>query len=518
MAAGSASFTVTEHGLRLRRVTGSVDVLLDGQRVWSVGPDAGTVTPGGWRRVRWPAGLRAHLDGLSVVALRDAATGEVLGEVEHRFGDGPGRVHVTDRQGHPMVVSKWGGATYAFGDLAPAARERWTETIDGVLGTLAGCGLPAFLSYGTLLGAVRGGSFIGHDVDADVSYLSRYEHPADVVRESFAVERRLREAGWKVRRSSGAFLQVFHQDGAGKLRNVDVFASFFLDGTLYEDFAVGAALPRSALLPLGTATLDGRTFPVPNDAPAVLEATYGPGWSVPDPGFAFDVPPATRRRLAGWFGGYRTGRREWSRSYGGGEAGVRRSGPSQLARLAHERAPAGALVVDVGCGAGADARWLAQQGHPVLGLDYAPSALRLARQGNPSRRARFEPLNLADTRLVLARGALVGRSAQPVVVLARHVADAVTEPGRRNLWRFCRLALAAGGDLFLETREHATETSGVRHHPVDAATVMAELTGAGAATVTPVATDGEHDAGDASGVDRVHATWRPPGRSVRSRG
>ena len=42
-------------------------------------------------------------------------------------------------------------------------------------------GVRPFLAYGTLLGAVRQGDFIGHDSDADLGYVSEHDHPVDAV-------------------------------------------------------------------------------------------------------------------------------------------------------------------------------------------------------------------------------------------------------------------------------------------------------------------------------------------------
>lgn len=506
---------LSERDLQLRAVDETVEVLFDGQPVWSVGPQAGTAGLDGWRRVRWPNSMHRYLHGTTVVQIREPATGQVVGEVEHVFGSGPGRVNVADAQGRPVYLTKWGGTNYRFDDLDADARSGWLDTLEALLAALRDeCGVDAYLSYGTLLGAVRGGSFIGHDVDVDVSYVSRYDHPADVVRESYLIERALRSAGWRVRRASGAFLQVFQRDGAGRTCNLDIFATFFLGDMMYEDFAVGARLPRSAVRPLGTTTLDGRPFPAPADPTAVLAATYGEGWSVPDPGFSFSVPRGTRDRLRGWFGGVRTNRRDWGRSYGPAGPADRRSEPSGLARAIHAQTPASVLVVDVGCGDGVDTLWLARQGRRVLGLDYAAAGLRRARSVATDERltATFEPLNLYDARQALARGALLARSRAPIVVLARNLFDAVDEAGRRNAWQLCRLALSGGGPAYLQVRTRAPSrsTGDPKTYPVDQAELAAQAVHHGA-SVAPLASGGAVTDKAGRHECRLVATW-PPAR------
>lgn len=505
---------LTDTHLLLLDVAATVEVRFDGQRVWSVGPQTGAVDVDGWRRVRWPPAMHRFLDGSTRVRVVEPGSGQVVGELEHVFGDGAGRVSVVDARGRPVYVTKWGGAKASFDDLDPASRRSWLDTLGQLLTALRDeCGVSAFLSYGSLLGAVRGGGFIGHDVDADVSYVSRYDHPLDVMRESYRIEATLRASGWRVRRSSGAFLQVFHRDAAGRSCNLDIFATFFLGEMMYEDFAVGARLRRSAVLPLGTTTLDGRSFPAPADPPAVLAATYGDGWSVPDPGFSFSVPPATRDRLRGWFGGYRTNRRDWSRRYRPDRAAERRSTPSDLARSLHAQAPAGALVVDVGCGDGVDTLWLARQGRRVLGLDFAAAGLRAARPVAAKERlaATFEPLNLYDARHALARGALLARSRSPVVVLARHVLDAVDEVGQRNAWQLMRLALSGGGSAYVQVHTRAPERANgdPQTYPVAPARLRAEAERHGA-SLDPLATAGPGTQEPARDKCVVTASWLGP--------
>lgn len=47
------------------------------------------------------------------------------------------------------------------------------------------------------------------------------------------------------------------------------------------------------------------------------------------------------------------------------------------------RLPAGATVLDVGCGAGRATRWFVQHGYNVTGVDFSDTMLKLARQAAP---------------------------------------------------------------------------------------------------------------------------------------
>ncbi len=115
-----------------------------------------------------------------------------------------------DAHGHPLAVDKAGHLTRVFSETGDDVRRHIAEGTARAIADLRDrVGIDAHVSYGCLLGAVRDGHMIGHDSDADLAYLSRWTHPADVVRESFRMERELRALGWKVVRMSGADLKLF---------------------------------------------------------------------------------------------------------------------------------------------------------------------------------------------------------------------------------------------------------------------------------------------------------------------
>ena len=140
-------------------------------------------------------------------------------------------------------------------------------------------------------------------------------------------------------------------------------------------------------------------------------------------------------------------------------------------------------VVDVGCGTGADAVWVARDGRPVVGLDYVPDALRRARRrakDTPS--ARFDNLNLHDLRAVLTTGARLALAEPDVAVYAHHLLDSVRPSGRANLWLFAKVLLGGGGTLFLQFHTRLAADGSAQHVPspllggVDPDEVVAEVT------------------------------------------
>jgi hypothetical protein len=432
-----------------------VDVCLDGRRVWTfwtlrdtdrVGP-----VPGPLRRIEWPRPLARHLHGQTRLTLRDPGSSTVFLDREVSLGEGEGRIEVRNRQGVELGTDKSGKLVPTFAGRSDRDITALLDATEAVLAALQEAGLEPFLAYGTLLGAVREGQVLGHDSDADLGYVSTFTTPVDVARESFRVQRTLAEHGWTTTRYSGAAFKVLVTPEPGVHIGLDVFGGFLDHGRLYLMGEIGTPFQRHWILPLGRCDLGGRSMPVPARPEKLLEATYGPGWRVPDPAFRFTTPPRTVRALEDWFRGTQPGLRSWERRAAKGAAHGFRD-PSHLARMAAEQAAElGAEVLDVGAGRGADSLWLARQGLPVVAYDYVPRALRHAERRAHADGLQLEVrrLNLTEWRSVLAEGARLAHEPRPRVVLARHVLDATSGVGREAFARLCSMAMRGGGGRLL---------------------------------------------------------------------
>lgn len=448
---------IDDSGLLLR---GERDVVLDvtfgGRRIWSFWLQRdSTPGPHGGRQIAWPDSLLKYLDGHARVAIVEHLSGAVIYDADTQFGDATTAIEIVNSQGNPLGIDKSGRMAQTFDTRSAEHVAPLLDSIEEVLQALAGAGVEAFPAYGTLLGAVREGHLIGHDSDADLGYVSRHSHPVDVMRESFRLQRRLTEAGYQITRYSGIAFKVTVTEGDGSLRGLDVFGGFITEGHLYLMGEVGVPFSESWIFPLGTTTLEGRTLPAPALPEKLLEAMYGPGWKVPDPAFHFETPRTTVRRLNGWFRGTRVFRDSWDRYYSTRRKVLPEGAPSPLSAYVAESDPlvrAGSpRIVDLGCGRAGDALWFARQGARVTGFDFVPSASTAAQTAARDEGVDLtvEPLNLNEWRSVLGVGAQLAAVDGPCVVIADHVADALTAGARASLWRVASMALRQGGMLYV---------------------------------------------------------------------
>ena len=487
----------------------ALDVLFDGRRIWSFWSrrDAGD------GHVEWPAQLRGYLDGHARVSLVEHVSSRVLFDEQVSFGSADKAISIVDAQGRPLGLDKSNRLAATFDTRDREQVEPLLDGVEQLIAALREAGIEAFLAYGTLLGAVREGDFIGHDSDVDLGYVSRCTTPVDMIRESFRVQRALAAQGFPVHRYSGAAFKVDVREADGGLRGLDVFGGFFFGGSLYLMGEIGTPFEQDWIFPLTSATLAGRRFPVPARPEKLLEATYGASWRVPDPAFHFETPPETVRSLNGWFRGLRTHRAEWDRRYSGKRELLPKQGPSALAQhVLAEEGPSG-RVVDLGAGRGADALWLARQGVEVYAADHAFGADNAARRVAAEEGLSYETvwLNLHEPRSVIAQGARMAHLDGPTTVMSNHLLDATDRRGLAGFARFCRMALSGGGRLYADFLASPGPGRGERGkdllQPVSAQAVADVLREAGAHIVSndPVPADGDDDGRQ---VARVVAQWR----------
>jgi SAM-dependent methyltransferase len=448
-------FAVSGRGIRVPAgLQEVVDVQFAGERIWSFNPERErTRFNRGW--VRWPPVLEPYLDGVAEVSLVQHVSGQTVLEKRVGFGTKTDPIRVVDNDGHTVAVDKAGHLQRMFARTDHDLAEAVLDSVDQVLHDLReACGLDAFLAFGCLLGAVRSGHIIGHDCDADVSYLSRHTHPFDIIRENRRAADTMESLGWRITRMSAGDFKIWTRPGGGRRVGIDVFAAFHVDGAFYMVPSVTGDLARSALLPVGEVKLESRTVVAPAHPEKLLELTYGSGWRVPDPSFEFDPSRATYRRLNGWLRNNRKHLRHWGDFYRSRTADRVPTTPSPFATWVASQLEPRQHVLDVGCGNGRDSVHFAEQGHRVTALDGARRARQRTRglAAQHSVKVRQKELNLNDLFSTLTSGARFAHAKRPPQIYARFLLDAVERDTRQNFFRWARMVQRRGGLTYLEFR------------------------------------------------------------------
>lgn len=428
-------------------IPGSVDILIDGHRVWSTTPPR----PDGADRIhlRWPAVLVPYLHGRATLSLLDSRTGATIAESPVRIGRTSAPITVINPQGRWLAVNKWQQLSASLEGDNSGLRERLLERSKSLVDQLEGLGYITYICSGTLLGAIRNGDLLPNDDDVDLGILLESSHPADLSLQSYRLEDQLVDLGYVIVRHSNAHLQVSFLYESGEVDHyIDIFSAFYRsDDEFCQPFHLRAAVPRSSITPVGTLKLGGVPFPTPAVPEDWLAGCYGPEWRMPDPSFRFVTPSGTARRFDGWFGKLDTNRSYWEARYTRNPARRRADGDARHLQQLSRLLPAGVPVVDLGCGTAINSEVIARNGHSVIGIDFSYRALALAGESTaPNLELRY--LNLNDRRRVLEFGAELVRSGRPWHFNLGHVLAGLTREGRENVFLLLRLVLTEGAFAF----------------------------------------------------------------------
>ncbi len=449
-----------QEGLHLPRgVSGAFHVVFDGVEVWQVQVERGQ------RLLRWPAAIRPYLDGTAEVALVAVRPDAVPARVDlgrARFGDSDEPVRFIDKLGRPVVIDKWGLPQTPFSARGAEVRVEMVELASRLIEAVREeSGLEAWLAFGSLLGAMRSGEAIGHDSDMDLLYLSRSGLPADINLEIYRLKRALARRGFNVILRTGSFLTVKGPTSEGAPVTIDIYSCFYVGDLLHETATVRAPVPQDAILPLRTLPFEGAELPAPARPEVLLEASYGPGWRVPDPSFQHEPGPEITERFHAWFGDLFAHRRAWELWW---EAHQEPQPPSDLARRVRAEIPLGSRVLDVGTGSGGDPIWYAHEGYQAVAMDYARGALRQAKALHREQpmSLSFSHVNLYDLRDVLSYAALRRRTGPPDAIVARRVVEYLQPRGVTNLLLMMRMLLRGGGVAYVEL---GSRRSRAEHEP-----------------------------------------------------
>ena len=341
------------------------------------------------------------------------------------------------------------------GDLQRSKKQdrQWQDQVSGIATGVrdfvkSRFGYDVFYTYGSMLGAVREGGFIGHDDDLDLGYLSRHTDPAKIGPELHEIALTLVDAGWVVEAFSTHLHILARFDG--RRERIDLFAHFFDDqGLLRFPWGMAGTTHVRAEQWAGVheVPFGSGTAPVPVVAEAVLEQLYGTSWREPQPSFNWKLDRTERAEDAlmsrdacdeiYWA--------DWHRRHAFTE-------PSPFFAAVSARPDCPPTVVDIGCGEGRDTIAFAQTGRHVVAVDR--SAAGLAKLAAKSAAAGLDDLvqiRNADVhtdtfRTVLAE-AIAAAGNEPVLLYLRFLLH-VWRPDRDKFLLDTLRATARPGDVF----------------------------------------------------------------------
>jgi hypothetical protein len=167
-----------------------------------------------------------------------------------------------------------------------------------------------FLMYGSLLGQVREGGFIGHDDDFDIAYVSKRRSGPAAAKELVNIGETFVKNGFDVELRATAL--HIHDNDNPKLR-IDLFHLFFnKEDELSFSFGVAGTTQfmRSDWKGVTKAKFAGYDVYVPHNSEKLVECIYGASWRTPIVGFSWKhartrrdrsgiVPHADRDKLNG---------------------------------------------------------------------------------------------------------------------------------------------------------------------------------------------------------------------------
>jgi SAM-dependent methyltransferase len=307
-------------------------------------------------------------------------------------------------------------------------------------------GYELFFMYGTLLGAVREGGFISHDMDFDVAFICSATDGPGAAAELRDLGLALIDAGYEVSTWPG---DLHVKRGAGP--RIDIFNIYFdIDGRLRLPFgAAGTSVVHKSDWQ-GVTEIDfvGGRGVIPVNAEQLVEQLYGPGWRRPNPGFRWPLDRVSRAEE-----GLLTPEMEeeiyWANFYAHNEYDE----GSTFFGFVNARPDTPATVIDVGCGDGRDSVAFALAGRRVLGLDRSHLAVghattKAARVGVGAA-VQFDSVDVADRAALEAalRGVLEVSEQAPVAFYLRFFLHSIHEPAQEALMDVID-ACARPGDMF----------------------------------------------------------------------
>ncbi len=320
-----------------------------------------------WDFARTTDDLTVRADGVTLpiagrgMFLRPESDGErPIGSLKRRLAVG----HVFNRGGRLQLSKKFDHSW----------QKEVLDLYDGVSAVLmAEFGHDVFVIYGSLLGAVREGGFIGHDNDFDVAVLLPGEDGAAMAAEMKKIAFTLIERGYDV---EGRRTALHIHSAAKPTTRIDLFHLYFdAEGVLSFPFGVAGTVDvrREDWKGVQETAFGAGTAMVPVNGELFAEAIYGASWREPTPGFDWGRD-RTKRALGAFIQREEIEEIYWANFY----ARTEYTSGSTFFEFVNGRADMPAHVIDIGCGDGRDSYAFGLAGGNVTGLDRSHIGVRHA--------------------------------------------------------------------------------------------------------------------------------------------
>lgn len=296
-------------------------------------------------------------------------------------------------------------------------------------------GYDVFFIYGTLLGAVREGGYIGHDVDFDAAYISRQSTGPEAAQELQEIALTLIEHGMDVQCMSSA---LHIHDPEDPEARIDLFHTYFDGrGTLAFPFGIAGTTTVNREDWQGTRQVEfpGGQGLVPVNAEQIVEHLYGADWRRPKPGFNWNLD-RTGSAKEGLLSTEQRAEVYWANFY----AHMEYTEGSTFFEFVNARPDTPRSIVDIGCGDGRDSCAFGAVDHTVLGLDQSQVGVEHARKHAAAAKldgkVSFEVCDVGDA---VALGTLLShrmsQSDEPVMFYLRFFLHSISEEVQETLMR-----------------------------------------------------------------------------------
>jgi hypothetical protein len=188
------------------------------------------------------------------------------------------------------VLDKWGGLKLPFSAKSAEQRAAYAQSMCDVTHYFEDkFGVTLFPAYGSLLGYARSKSFIPHDDDTDMSYVSNASTIEEAVHHFFDMMDVIKADGHNLWIVDAGQASVSLKYGGGT--GTDIFTSRHeSSGRFFTYFGVLGQIGKP--LTFTPDLLENSRVNIPDNYEEILEITYGPTWRTPDPDFAWSQPRA----------------------------------------------------------------------------------------------------------------------------------------------------------------------------------------------------------------------------------